>query len=230
MHSLPNMLRLVRSRAEWQFRPPRIDSIRKLQHLGSEYGGYFVDTLLLPAKPVIYSLGVGEDISFDLGLIESSGCSVYAFDPTPKVRSWIESRCLPEQFHFVPVGIADVDGEAKFYLPPNAEFVSHSILNAKQYSNESISVPMMKLSTAMATLGHKRIDLLKMDIEGAEYCVLSDLVRDGIDVRQIVVEFHHRLSDVGIKRTRDMLSALREYGMKLVYVCPRLEVMTLVRE
>ena len=29
-------------------------------------------------------MGCGEDISFDLGLIEMFDCDVYGFDPTPK--------------------------------------------------------------------------------------------------------------------------------------------------
>jgi len=229
--SLPhNILTKVRSHAEWRFRPPRIDSVRHLQRVGSEYGGYFVDMQALSAKPVIYSLGVGEDISFDLALIESCACTIYAFDPTPRVQSWIASQTLPPQFHFVPIGIANFDGEADFYLPPSSEFVSHSLLNVKEYSKKSIRVPMMTLLAAMTKFGHKEIDVLKMDIEGAEYSVLADLVRERVDVRQIIVEFHHRLSHVGISETRNILSTLRDYGMKLCYVCPRLEVMTFVRE
>jgi FkbM family methyltransferase len=218
------------SHAEWRFRPPLVESARRLEQLGSEYGCYFVDTGLLPGNPVIYSLGIGEDISFDLALIERHGYSIYAFDPTPRVASWLRSQPLPAQFHFQALGIADFDGEAQFYLPPRAEFVSHSILNARQYSSNAIQVPVAKLSTLMGRLGHRRIDLLKMDIEGAEYSVLADIVNEQLEVNQIVVEFHHRLSGVGTNRTRQMLALLRDYGMQLCYVCPRFEVMTLVSE
>jgi hypothetical protein len=69
-----------------------------------------------------------------------------------------------------------------------------------------------------------------MDIEGAEYSVLTDLVKEKVEVRQIVVEFHHRLSSIGIRKSREILSSLNDYGMKICYLCPRLEVMTLIRE
>jgi len=39
------------------------------------------------ATAVVYSLGIGEDISFDLALIEKYGARVHAFDPTPKVNA-----------------------------------------------------------------------------------------------------------------------------------------------
>ena len=220
----------LRSYPEWQFSPPRVQANRRLSKVGSDYGGYFVDLSIMPPDPVIYSLGVGEDISFDLCLIEQYGFTVHAFDPTPKVQTWVDSQSVPDKFRFQATGIADCDGEAQFYLPPRPDFISHSLIQARQYSGNSIRVPVAKLSTVMAKLRHTRIDLLKMDIEGAEYSVLADLLRENIEVRQIVVEFHHRLSSIGIRKSRETLSSLNDYGMQVCYVCPRLEVMTLVRE
>jgi FkbM family methyltransferase len=225
----PLLRKYLRSYPEWGFHPPRVEGTRQLTRVGSAYGGYFLDTAILPHDPIIYSLGVGEDVSFDLSLIEQYGFIVHAFDPTPKVKTWIESQSLPVQFRFQRVGIADFDGEADFYLPPRRDFISHSMIRAQQYSQDSIRLPVMKLSTSMARLGHSRIDILKMDIEGGEYAVLRDLIKDNIEVSQILVEFHHRLSSVGIEKTRAALSALDDYGMKISYVCPRLEVLTLIR-
>ena len=56
---------------------------------------------------IVYSLGVGTDISFDLSLIEVFGLNVWAFDPTPKSLRWLEGQVLPQEFHIVPAGIAD---------------------------------------------------------------------------------------------------------------------------
>jgi FkbM family methyltransferase len=218
----------LRSYPQWNFRPPRVEVRRNLHCVGSNYGGYLVDPSIVPPDPVIYSLGVGKDISFDLSLIEQYSFTVHAFDPTPEVRHWLESQSIPEQFRFHPVGIADLDGEADFHLPPRPDFISHSIVAAQQYSNNSIRLPVMTLSAVLRTLGHKHIDILKMDIEGAEYGVLADLIREKIRVGQILVEFHHRLSSTGIEKTRSAISALNEYGMRICYICPRMEVFTFV--
>jgi FkbM family methyltransferase len=201
---------------------------RAVERLGSDYGGYFLDSSLIGPNAVVYSLGVGEDISFDLALIRKFGLTVHGFDPTPKVKSWLASQTIPEQFHFHDVGIADVDGEATFYLPRRADYVSHSLICARQYSRESIRVRMIRLATAMCQLGHTRIDVLKMDIEGAEYGVIENLVEEEIPVGQILVEFHHRLSCVGTSKTKQVLALLKEAGMKIAYVCPRWEIFTLV--
>jgi FkbM family methyltransferase len=220
--------RYVRSYPEWNFVPPRVQIHRALQLIGSDYGDYALDPSGIQQDSIVYSLGVGEDISWDLALIQRYGVTVHAFDPTPRVKEWLASRTLPGQFHFHEVGIADVDGETAFYLPPRSDFVSHSVIHARQYSQESIRVPMTRLSTAMQRLGHSRIDILKMDIEGAEYAVLEDIVREKIPVGQILVEFHHRLSSVGTGKTKRILSLLDSYGMKIACVCPRMEIFTLV--
>ena len=45
----------------------------------------------IPALMLIgHSGGVGEDASFDLGIIERFGCSVFAFDPTPRAIAFAE--------------------------------------------------------------------------------------------------------------------------------------------
>jgi hypothetical protein len=38
--------------------------------------------------------------------------------------------------------------------------------------------------------GHTRIDLLKLDVEGAEYDVLDAMLADDLEVRILCVEFH----------------------------------------
>jgi FkbM family methyltransferase len=221
--------KILRSYPEWHFAPPRVQIRRRLERLGSEYAGYYLDPGYVDQNSIVYSLGVGEDISFDLAMIERFGVHVHAFDPTPRVGEWLRSQSVPGQFHFHDVGIADFDGEVDFHLPPRKDFVSHSIISAREYSAETIRVPVIRLRTAMQRLGHDRIDLLKLDIEGAEYAVLQDLIQERIPVTQILVEFHHRLSSIGTRATRRMLSLLDDYGMRICHVCPRMELLTLVR-
>jgi FkbM family methyltransferase len=213
---------------QWKLTPPRARPARGLQKLGSEYGGYWLDASMIPSSAIVYSLGIGEDISFDLALIERCGVEVQAFDPTPKVKKWLATQPLPPQFRFHPLGIAAHDGEETFYLPPREDWVSHSLIPARQYGRESVCFPVSRLTTAMQLQGHHRIDVLKMDIEGAEYEVIEEIVREEIPVTQLLVEFHHRLSSVGTDKTRRALALLEGHGMRISYVCPRKEVFTFV--
>jgi FkbM family methyltransferase len=224
--ALRNYLRVYPA---WGFTPPRVQTRRSLEKFGSDYGGYYLDASLMESSAVVYSLGIGEDISFDLALIETFGVDVEAFDPIPKVKNWVAEQNPQRNFHFHPTGIAGHDGEETFYLPPRQDWVSHSLVRARQYAPESVTLPVMRLSTAMKLQGHARIDVLKMDIEGAEYAVIEEIVHEKISVRQLLVEFHHRLSSVGTGSTRKALALLEQHGMTISYVCPRKEVFTFVQ-
>jgi hypothetical protein len=43
----------------------------------------------------IYSCGVGEDISFDMAVMNDYDCEIFAFDPTPKSMDWIKMQSIP---------------------------------------------------------------------------------------------------------------------------------------
>jgi hypothetical protein len=73
-------------------------------------------------------------------------------------------------------------------------------------------------------------DLIKMDIEGAEYAVLADLLASGLRPRQVLVEFHHRWREVGVRRTREALALLSRHGYRIVEVAPSGLEYTLLRQ
>jgi FkbM family methyltransferase len=171
----------------------------------------------LSKTSVVYCLGVGEEISFDLELIKRFGIRVHAFDPTPRSIQWVQSQALPEEFVFHAYGAAGFDGTCRFLPPSDPTHVSHTILT-RQSPWPAIEVPVYRLSTIMKMLGHSQIDLLKMDIEGAEYDVLADLLACKIRPQQILVEFHHRWPEVGSEKTRTAIQALNRAGYRIFHV------------
>lgn len=57
----------------------------KTVFLGTRYGGFHLPTnCALRDDSIVYNFGVGEDISFDVALVENFGCKVHLFDPTPR--------------------------------------------------------------------------------------------------------------------------------------------------
>jgi len=69
--------------------------------------------------------------------------------------------------------------------------------------------------------GHKGLDLLKLDIEGAEYKVIESLLEDQLDVRVICVEYdeaHTPLDDGYLARMTGSIESLLESGYSLVAV------------
>ena len=168
----------------------------------------------LGPSSIVYSFGVGEEISFDLELIRRFGVRVHAFDPTPRSIEWLAKQSLPANFLFHPYGVADFEGHAKFLPPINPAHVSHTLVQ-RQTPWSAIEVPVRRLGSILQELGHGHIDLLKMDVEGAEYPVLKDLLTSRIQVRQLLVEFHHRWPEIGVEKTRQAIRDLNSAGYRI---------------
>jgi len=188
------------------------------ERFGSEYGGWQVITSGIDRNSIVYSFGVGEDASFDIGLIERFDLTVFAFDPTPRSIQWVATQKLPESFVMHPFGIAAFDGDVKFNPPDNPEFVSHTVLDRPSTEEQAITVPVRRLSTILRELGHDRIDVLKMDIEGAEYDVLDEMKENDIRPNQILIEFHHRFQNVGVEKSKSAIEQIRSMGYDLFAV------------
>jgi FkbM family methyltransferase len=126
-------------------------------------------------------------------------------------------------------GLAVIDGDVTFYPPENPEHVSHSMLERPETANRVISVPVRSLPSIMKELGHESIDVLKMDIEGAEYDVLDALIASGTRPKQLLVEFHHRFLNLGMAPTRRAIGLLRREGYRLFSVSPTVEEFCFIR-
>jgi methyltransferase FkbM-like protein len=83
---------------------------------------------------------------------------------------------------------------------------------------EAVEAPVRRLGSLREALGLPAPDVLKLDIEGAEYAVLADLLAGALRPRQILVEFHHRWREVGARRTREAVGALRNAGYRVAEV------------
>lgn len=198
----------------WLRRDLRLDAVRD--------GGWWLDPSLLSPGAVVYSLGVGEDTAFDVALIEKYGAVVHAFDPTPSSVALVREMDLPEAFHFHPWAVADAAGQLTFYPRVRKDGtlsdVMYTLIPEDAARDHGIRVPAYTLDSIVEKLGHDRIDLLKMDIEGAEYDVLEGMLRSQVRPRQLLVEFHHRFPGIGKARTAAMIDRLREAGYRIFAV------------
>jgi len=187
--------------------------------LGTEYGGWWVNPELLSAQSAVFCVGVGSDVSFDLAMIERFGCTVHAFDPTPKAVAWVTGQTFPPRFVFHPLGLADDDGEMHFILPGEHPSWDSYKLGAPGSTEERGAADraichVRRLETLVREVGVGRVDLLKMDIEGGEYAVIRDLLAGTIRPRQLLVEFHYLGAadhaanfDATVKAVRDLRQA-----------------------
>jgi FkbM family methyltransferase len=185
--------------------------------IGTSYGSHTVLRDSLDARSIVYSFGVGEDVSFDLGLIDRFGCFVHAFDPTERSIAWARANVDHLLWKLHPIGIAAEDGEAEFTSPTNKTHVSF-FRATNRAVGEAVRLAVRSLPSIMHDLSHDRIDLLKMDIEGFEYEVLQSMLATSVRPAQIAVEFHHRMYGYDPEATNEAVRALQQNGYVLIHV------------
>jgi FkbM family methyltransferase len=185
-------------------------------------GGWWFHPDALEEGSIVWSLGIGEDVDFDLALIRRFDLRVDAFDPTPSTIEWLAERDMPAGFHFHPWAVTAEDGVVEMYprvkRDGSKSRVMYTMVADGASPDDAIVVPALCVTSILARLGHKRIDLLKMDIEGAEYDVLDNLLQATVKPVQLLVEFHHRFAGIGLARTVEMIARLRDSGYRIFAV------------
>jgi len=221
-------------------------SHHELLRLGSQYGGWtFVNSDALKNGTVICA-GLGEDASFDIEFLTLYSSKVIVIDPTPRAvahyHNILESIGKPKTQNYsdngkqeifsynlgsvnrsnlvlVPKALWNEKSQIKFYLPPNSDHVSHSIINYQNnYSadSQSIEVESICIDDVFSEFGIQKLPLIKLDIEGAEIEVINDLLQKRIFPDQILVEYDE-LSNPS-KRSRDRIRECHENLLDNRYV------------
>ena len=191
-----------------------------MARLGTVYGGWYVpDDLSLNESSIVYSGGVGEDISFDLLLQSKYNCNIILIDPTSRaikhfdeVKRYYSNNatitkttftgdikndyhsCIKsltpnfDKFKYINLGLWNRMEELKFYKQTNASYVSQSLVE-NMFGQDYDIVRVDSIKNIMETQGHENIDLLKVDIEGAEIETINQMLDDKIYPKYVVVEF-----------------------------------------
>lgn len=182
--------------------------------LGTDYGGWLVPGDLTRPGWTCWSVGAGGDISFDLELIRHFGVTVRSVEPEETYVSRARETAGAEtRFSVIHAAIATQDAPLRMqrtHIPG-----SRSLSSAKLYDTKetSIEVPGRTLGSLAAELGDDRIDLLKIDIEGAEYDVLPTIDYEGLGVKVLATQLHHNR---GVAAARKLIAELEARGFERV--------------
>jgi len=201
---------------------------RTYQRMGTKYGGWWIDTDLLANKnPLLIDCGLGKDISFPIEFLKKYNGYVVGIDPDPKSISFCE-KVKPKNMEIRSKAFWKKPGEAiKFNLArpieklPKGADGSGSILSSHDYvdGGEEIEVYTTSLFEILSSLNKSACDILKLDIEGAEYEVISDLISSGHinTINQLLVEFHHGVTHFNLNDTNKIVRDLERADFKLIH-------------
>eukprot|EP00605_Chrysophyceae_sp_TOSAG23-4_P000398 GSChrysophyteH1.ASY1.ANO1.454.1 assembled CDS len=195
----------------------KLNVSESLEFGGTEYGGWTYRPSHLTRNSIVYSVGLGEDISWDEWMMENHDLHVWGYDPTPKSKIYIQSRHLDARFSYTAEGLGTKEGILTFTKPKNPDYVS---MRAGKIDGlgATVDVKVNTLENWMERNGHTYLDILKMDIEGLEYDVLEDWIqRKYFPMDQLLVEFHQRFSPDFEDRHEKIISGLKENGFIIIH-------------
>ena len=119
---------------------------------------------------------------------------VLAFEPDPATFKLLQQNIARNSLDIETYNCAlwDRDAEVDLFVDPSnpgSGWMSTDVHRLK--GGEPIKVPAHRLSDFI----QGTVDFVKLDVEGAEHRVLSDLMQAGKmrTIRQMVVEYHHRI-------------------------------------
>ena len=156
---------------------------------------------------------------------------VFAFEPNPKhmgSQSITESsyRRMGWRYHYLPFGLSDEDGNLTFYRNPvlncgghceewgfsivaasasnESEAVVVNVLNLSSWVQRNILKRKIPFRNSFNSLSPSLV--MKMDIEGSEYKVLTSLLESGVshDFDHILGEFHSKHNHIRIEGIVDL--------------------------
>ena len=181
----------------------------------SKYGAKWIVDNHLKQDSLVYSFGVGEDISFDLDVNKNFGSQIRMFDPTPKAVDFIKKQVLPKNMFFYSYGIGNTNGEIDFSPPVNPAHVSYRQVFGNAVSSiKTAKFPVKTLNTIMSELSDTYIDCIKADVEGAEFDLIDQIYNMPEPPSMLLIEFHEFASNF-FDRFSSALSKLTGMGYQL---------------
>ena len=202
-----------------------IDEEQKLitfDHVLTSFGDIFENQEYLLLKEYKPHHG---DIVFDVGAFiglytlfaskcVGKGGKVYAFEPVPISYEFLIKNIKVNRINnVVPlnVALADYSGYTKLYIPQNTKYYAEASM-IPTTSTIHYTVKVNTLDDVVQQYHLDRIDLLKIDVEGAELMVLKGGFHSLKIVDKIVVEAH---DTNGSKLSRSVVRYLKSSGFKV---------------
>ena len=172
-------------------------------------------TFLRPGGVFVDIGGNKGDFALLAGKLVGASGRVFVFEPAPSNCEWIERSIALNGYRSIelfPIALGDREGEITLHL--SSVSGHHSVVAPRSDgTGKAVRVPVRTLDTVLAEHGAPRVDVLKIDVEGADMAVLQGATRTLSANRDLVIFF-----DVHPQLGVDALAVcalLRSLGFKL---------------
>ncbi len=174
---------------------------------------------LLTRGEELVVLDVGANMGYYslLAAARTNVAKVVCFEPNPMVTPILRynvqaNSALAGKVTIVEAAAGDADGMVPFHRNRAEHNFGLGSLRPRTDDGVTVDVPMVRLDRHLPSMSLQSVDLVKIDVEGAELAVLTGLL--GFGRPTLVIEVHpHILPSFGAKFA-DILEALRQAGYR----------------
>ena len=153
-------------------------------------GGYVIDRRVIKKTSVIISCGLNDDWEFERHFIKfNSNCKIIAYDHTVNEKFWkdrfkkdLKSLILFKKLRLKKIlDVFKYLNYRRFFNKKNIHYIKKIVQNKKNKNEISIKSILKN---------HQNL-ILKVDIEGDEYKILKQIIRDYKKINLLIIEFHN---------------------------------------
>lgn len=170
---------------------------RQAQRLGLRFiPPNFIFFARFSPDSVIVDAGCSYEADLSRHMMSAYGARAFGVDPTHKHADALHALEQESggRFTYIQAAIAAQDGTLTFNesLTNESGSIFNDHYNMRNFESRSYQVEALSLPGLLQRLGVPQVDLLKLDLEGAEYDLLNAVsAADLAPFQQIFVEFHH---------------------------------------
>lgn len=174
----------------------------------------------LSRNSLVIDAGCGYEADFSLHMINQYGLKAFGVDPTHKHRQALiqHEKTYLGKFNYLPFAITAKDTELDFYESKVNESgsICHDHTNVKHDEVIKYKVKGLTLSSILKEINETSVDILKLDLEGAEYELLNNVSKaDLLPFKQIFIEFHHHaIAQFNKQDTKRLVNKFVNFGFK----------------
>ena len=163
------------------------------------------------SKSLIVDLGMNEG-HFSSTMQSKYHCDILGVEANPVLAQ----KLVKQNVKCLNAAISNLSGQISFLVDPDNSEAS-SLTLTQRSGVQSVKIPAITLADLLAKYDIQEIDLLKIDIEGEEVSLLTQVDTQVLQrIKQICVEFHIFLYSNHKPLVDDIISRMRSVGFYAV--------------